>query len=139
MCWRGRGACLRPALMELAMTMPFDGSTYFRGLIPDLAQRLPLFTVTEVPVDPELISLFLEQLEHNLRDVRGALAPMDSKTLQRVAHSLKGVGGTVGSPEVSVLAEELERAVAAGAQDRCRMLVDGLAQWEAAYRAVHNN
>jgi len=124
---------------ELVMTTPFDGLGYFQSLIPNLTERLPLFTVTEVPSDPELIALFLEQLEHNLRDLRSALEPMDPKTLRRVAHLLKGVGGTLGSPEVSVLAEELEHAVAEGNQNRCQILVDGLARWEAAYRATHNN
>ena len=121
-----------------SMQGAFDGQAMVREVIPDLDDHLPAYTVTSEEVDHELAVLFLEQLDQNLRDLYAALEPPKPEALKRVAHSLKGVGGTLGAPEVSVLAAELELAAKAGNPARCRALIDVLAQWAAAFRSAHN-
>ena len=48
---------------------------------------------------------------------------------RNLAHSLEGMGGTMGFPEVSVAAAAISRAARAHDWDRCRLLQERLHQW----------
>ena len=66
-----------------------------------------------VHVDPEIRELipdFLANRRRDITDMLRALESGDSDTLQRMGHSLKGVGGGFGFDEITSLGEVIEIA-----------------------------
>ena len=45
------------------------------------------------------------------------------------AHSIKGMGGTLGFPEISVVGQEIEIKAMAGFPDEVQSLVEALSRW----------
>jgi PAS domain S-box-containing protein len=62
---------------------------------------------------PELMRRFIEVWPHRVVEIRAALGRGDLEGLRRLAHQLKGAGGSYGFPAVSVAAGELEMQLAA--------------------------
>jgi HPt (histidine-containing phosphotransfer) domain-containing protein len=56
-----------------------------------------------------IVARFLEESEDRVRTLRQAVAANDSPAIERSAHALKGIAGTVGAHEVSQLALRLEQ------------------------------
>jgi HPt (histidine-containing phosphotransfer) domain-containing protein len=100
-----------------------------RGLIPDLDGRISQFEVETFEMDQELISAFCEELERVGSDLQAGLEDADDEKIRVAAHSIKGMGGTMGLPEISVLAQEIELTLRSGDQTRCRALCSALANW----------
>ena len=100
-----------------------------RDVIPDLGQRLGRFTVLHEPADPELQTFFHEHVAGVVADLEQAFAQNDLTAAYRLGHSLKGVGGSVGYPEISALGERLEETARAGQGVEARQLADALARW----------
>lgn len=103
----------------------------FSALIPDLNRRLGAYVVTDEPMDAETHHVWTTYLDETLAALDTALERGDRAVLARRGHALKGMGGAVGAPEISVLGEELERA-ADGLADRADMLVGALHAWREA-------
>lgn len=55
-----------------------------------------------------IISRFFEESDDRVRTLRAAAATNDAPAIERAAHALKGIAGTVGAHEVSQLALRLE-------------------------------
>jgi len=106
-----------------------DGIEIIRDVVPDLDARIDNYTVDTSEVDDELMALFIEQIQMNLDAITAAMKIVDLEELGRQAHSVKGMGGTAGLPELSVLAEELEKAVKIGKVERVAALATALEKW----------
>jgi CheY-like chemotaxis protein len=66
----------------------------------------------------ELIGLYLTDTEARLSELRAGLKHQDTKSLMRVAHSLKGSSGNLGVKQMEALCLEVEETVGAGAMNR---------------------
>ncbi|MFA6173918.1 MAG: Hpt domain-containing protein [Kiritimatiellales bacterium] len=100
-----------------------------RGLVPDLDGRISQFEVETFEMDDELIGAFCEELERMSADLQTGLDTPDNETVRVAAHSIKGMGGTMGLPEISVLAQEIELTLRAGQTARCTALCKALIEW----------
>ena len=106
-----------------------------RKLVPDLDERIGRFEVEDFEVDDELLGAFCEELERLSGDLRSGLDTSDDKQAHVAAHSIKGMGGAMGLPEISVLAQEVERTLEAGQKERCEFLSKELISWARAFVA----
>jgi len=100
-----------------------------RKLVPDLDGRISQFEVETFEMDDELISAFCEELERMSADLQTGLDTPDNEMIRVAAHSIKGMGGTMGLPEISVLAQEIELTLRGGQMDRCTALCTALIKW----------
>jgi HPt (histidine-containing phosphotransfer) domain-containing protein len=100
-----------------------------RKLIPDLDRRINQFEVETFEMDDELIAAFCEELERMTADLRAGIDSGNHEQLRVAAHSIKGMGGTMGLPEISVLSQEIEITLKAGQQERCFALCNALCDW----------
>ncbi len=80
-------------------------------------------------MDDELISAFCEELERMSGDLQTGLDTSDNEMIRVAAHSIKGMGGTMGLPEISVLAQEIELMLRGEQMDRCKELCIALINW----------
>ncbi|MFA7257580.1 MAG: Hpt domain-containing protein [Kiritimatiellales bacterium] len=100
-----------------------------RKLVPDLDGRISQFEVETFEMDAELVAAFCEELERMSGDLQTGLDKPDNEMIRVAAHSIKGMGGTMGLPEISVLAQEIELTLRGGQMDRCTELCKGLISW----------
>lgn len=100
-----------------------------RQLVPDLDGRISQFEVETFEMDAELIAAFCEELERMSGELQSGLDTPDNELIRVAAHSIKGMGGTMGLPEISVLAQEIELTLRAGQMDRCSALCNALIGW----------
>src|SRR4051794_353811 len=56
-----------------------------------------------------IVSRFLEETDERIAALHAAVAAADAVALERAAHALKGIAGTVGANEVMRLAVQLEQ------------------------------
>jgi HPt (histidine-containing phosphotransfer) domain-containing protein len=64
-------------------------------------------------------------------EIQAGLDNSDQEMIRVAAHSIKGMGGTMGLPEISVLAQEIELTLKSGDEQRCRTLCGALIGWSA--------
>lgn len=100
-----------------------------RELVPDLDERMGQFEVEVFDVDDELMAAFSEELERLAGDLQSGLDASDDEMIRVSAHSMKGMCGTIGLPEISVLAQEIEITLRGGETERCRSLCAALIGW----------
>ena len=74
----------------------------------------------------ELLHMALEQLNHCMSTIRGALRRGDSDGVLFAAHSLEGVAAKVEARRVAGLALELERIARGGHFGRAAEVLEGL-------------
>ena len=106
-----------------------DAAAIFLDVIPDLAGRAASFRVSSEFVDEAVLAAFHRQMESIRAALASALADADMAGIRRQAHSLQGMGGAVGAPEISVVGEELSRAARSNDTARCAVLLERLADW----------
>jgi HPt (histidine-containing phosphotransfer) domain-containing protein len=106
-----------------------------RQLIPDLDGRISQFEVETFEMDDELIAAFCEELERMTGDLQTGLDTPDNELIRVAAHSIKGMGGTMGLPEISVLAQEIELTLRGGQMERCAALCKALINWSSGFVA----
>ncbi len=100
-----------------------------RKSIPDLDERICQFEVEPFEMDDELIAAFCEELDRFTADLRSGLDAANNETARIAVHSIKGMGGTMGLPEISVLAQEIEMTIRADDLKRAHQLSDILIAW----------
>lgn len=98
-------------------------------LIPDIEARRSRFIVDTDEVDDELVEVFIEELQRLSGELVEGLANQDAEMVRMAAHSIKGMGGTIGLPEISVLGLEIETLTKDGQLQDAQPLVDALANW----------
>ncbi len=106
------------------------GAIYFLDLIPDLDVRIETYRISSESVDEEVAQAFAEQMRLLILGLHEALEGKDVERIRRAAHSLQGMGGTAGVPEISVIGEELSRLAKRGDLERCRELTVRLNLWQ---------
>ena len=106
------------------------GTAYFLDLIPDMVLRAETFRTSWDITDEELMRVFAEQMRLTIHALYGAVENNDADRIRRQAHSLQGMGGTAGAPEISVVGEELSRLAKQGDLERCRHLITRLERWQ---------
>ncbi|RMF13859.1 MAG: Hpt domain-containing protein [Candidatus Dadabacteria bacterium] len=89
-----------------------------------MSERL-VITVSDVYAD--LVEPYLAQRRAELEDWRRMLEQGNFEDLRRVAHRVRGSGGSYGVRPLSDLAGELEAAAVAGAADACSELIGQIA------------
>jgi len=110
------------------------GAEFWSDLDAAFASRCERYRMTSEPVDEELRQLVLEQITEQLRALIHAVPHGDEMATRAAAHVLKGIGGTVGLPEISAVGECLSEAARAGDWPRCRAFYERLASWLALNR-----
>ncbi len=99
-----------------------------QGQIPDFDRRVLVYDMGQQQLEEDLLQLFEETLTEKSGDLMRAHQSGDDKGLAAAAHSIKGMGGMAGRPEISVLADEIEKRLHAGDRDGLDGLVDVLRQ-----------
>lgn len=104
---------------------------WIADLVPDLEGRVGQFEVSTDDVDDELIEVFMDESRRLTGELQEGIESDDAEMVRAAAHSIKGMGGTVGLPEISVLALEIENRAKAAKLSDARPLVEALANWVA--------
>jgi len=97
--------------------------SYFLDLIPDMVLRAETFRTSGDVVDEEVLCVFADQMRLTIRALHGAIDENDADRIRRQAHSLQGMGGTAGVPEISVVGEELSQLFQQGLQRQADALL----------------
>ena len=100
--------------------------------IPDLSVRTEQFSVDTEEVDDELVEVFIEEIRRLTGELQTGLGTDDAEMVRMAAHSIKGMGGTMGLPEISVLGLEIENMAKEERLPEAQPLVDALSRWMAA-------
>ncbi len=102
---------------------------WVQDLIPDLESRKSQFVVDTEDVDDELIEVFIEEIRRLTNELREGLSQKDLDAVRGAAHSIKGMGGTIGLPEISVLGLEVELMAKDDRLDEAVPIVEALVKW----------
>lgn len=98
-------------------------------LIPGLEAQLDQFIVSTDEVDDELVEVFIDELKRLTGELQQGLQHGNAEEIRAAAHSIKGMGGTIGLPEISVLGLTIENAAREDRLEDARPLVTALAAW----------
>jgi hypothetical protein len=102
----------------------------FVSLIPDLDALAVKYRVEyDDVVDAEIFEVFVDLVHQITGDLAAVCDCRDEAAARRQGHSLEGVGGTVGFPEISVVGAMLITAVKEGRWEFCRDLAGRLLRW----------
>lgn len=102
---------------------------WIAGFVPSLESRSEQFIVNTDEIDEELVEIFIEELKRLGGELAEGMALEDSSMIQAAAHSVKGMGGTVGLPEVSVIALEIENLALKDALKEAAPMINALIEW----------
>jgi len=97
--------------------------------IPSLAEQLDQYVVATDEVDDELVEVFIEEIQRLTSELQQGVRNNDADMVRMAAHSIKGMGGTIGLPEISVLGLEIEKRAKADRPQDAGPMVDALAEW----------
>ncbi|VGO16534.1 hypothetical protein PDESU_05125 [Pontiella desulfatans] len=100
-------------------------------LIPNLDSRIDQFVVDTDEVDDELVEVFIEEIRRLTGELQDGIAQADLEMVRMAAHSIKGMGGTMGLPEISVLGLEVENLAKDERLADAKPMVDAMARWMA--------
>jgi HPt (histidine-containing phosphotransfer) domain-containing protein len=116
-----------------AWTPPETAARAARALfvdrVRDLDSRACGYRVNTDLLDDGIFGVFVAELHKGIAACEAAVAAREEAELRRRGHSIEGMGGTIGLPELSVVGEEIGRAAKGHTWDRCALLVAGLRQW----------
>lgn len=98
-------------------------------LIPSLADQLDQYVVATDEVDDELVEVFIEEIRRLTAELQEGVRTNDAEMVRMAAHSVKGMGGTIGLPEISVLGLEIEKRAKDDRSQEAAPMVDALAEW----------
>ena len=102
---------------------------WVKKFIPDLLLRVEQFTVDTDELDDELIEIFSGEIVRLTGELEQGLSAGDHELIRISAHSIKGMGGAMGLPEISVIAQEIECSGKENRMDRCQELSGALISW----------
>lgn len=110
--------------------MNFPGNTeWVAGLIPDVEAKATPFIVDTDEVDDELVEVFVDEIRRLAGELQDGLGQGDDEMIRAAAHSIKGMGGTVGLPEISVVGLEIENLAKEERLADTGKLIEALAGW----------
>jgi len=102
---------------------------WFGELIPDLEDRAKDFKTDVNLVDDELIQLFKEEISGAVSGLLSGIGDKNEQTVREAAHTLQGMGGVAGAPEISVVGEEFSRSAIDNDWDRSQQMLEQLKGW----------
>ncbi len=102
---------------------------WIADLIPELEVRKTRFEVDTDEVDDELVEVFVDELRRLSGELREGLLNADLEMIRMAAHSIKGMGGTIGLPELSVLGLEIENIAKENRLIDARPMIMALEDW----------
>ena len=108
---------------------PSRGKALLAAVIPDFERRITNYRVLLSAPDPELVDALRDHVREVLPAMVRACAGKDFLLLARHAHGFKGMGGSVGLPEISLWGAELEEAAHKGRGDDVDRLLGALQAW----------
>lgn len=108
---------------------------WVKSLVPDLEARVDAFRVDTEFLDEELLEAFKEEIAQQSELMKAGAQNDNPDEIRAAAHSVKGMGGTIGLPEISVLAQEIESRAKNGDVDGCKFLVSEFVSWAVAFVA----
>lgn len=112
----------------------FPGDTsWVAELIPDIDAKVAPFTVDTEEVDDELVEIFVSEICRLIGELKEGLIRNDNEAVRMASHSIKGMGGTMGLPEVSVVGLEIENMAKEERLEEAEPLVTALANWMAGF------
>jgi len=100
-----------------------------REWVPDLDGRISQFEIESFELDDELIDAFREELDRLSGDLQAGLDASNNEDARLAVHSIKGMSGTMGLPEISVLSQEIEITLRADDLERAHQLSNALIAW----------
>jgi len=106
-----------------------DVTEWVRSLIPDLDARVENFRVDTEFLDEELIEAFKEEVAKQGALMKSGIDSGNMEDVGMAAHSIKGMGGTMGLPEISVLAHEIELRAKSADFSSCKSLIYKFLDW----------
>jgi HPt (histidine-containing phosphotransfer) domain-containing protein len=115
--------------LEAAMANIPGNVEWVAKLIPSLAEQRDQYVVATDEVDDELVQVFIEELQRLTAELQEGVRNNDSQMVRMAAHSIKGMGGTIGLPEISVLGLEIEKRAKEDRSQDAGPMVDALAEW----------
>ena len=118
----GSGEAAQPRLIPSAEPV-------FEEMIPGLRRLADAYRVNTSEVDAEILELFVAEIRKVAASLQQAVAAKDWGGIRWGAHSLQGMGGTIGAPELSVVGVEMSSAAKREDAARCASLLGGLQEW----------
>lgn len=110
----------------------FQGNMdWIAELIPDLVAKTAPFIVDTQEVDDELVAVFVDEIRRLTGELHDGIGQNNGDMVRMASHSIKGMGGTMGLPEISVLGLEIENMAKEDRLEEARPLVDALVRWMA--------
>ena len=106
---------------------------WVEDLIPDVAAKAVAFTVDTDEVDDELVEVFVQEIRRLTGELQEGLDRSDEEAIRVAAHSIKGMGGTMGLPAISVLALSIENLAKDERLSEAGPLIHSLADWMATF------
>ena len=76
----------------------------------------------------EIYGEYVSSVKEKISDLKNALDASDWQNADRIAHTVKGNALSAGDEEVAVAAIELRKAAALNNMERCRSLLDRIAE-----------
>ncbi len=112
----------------------FPGNTeWVAELIPDVAAKAVSFSVDTEEVDDELIEIFIDEIRRLSGELQAGLEQDNDEMIRMASHSIKGMGGTIGLPEISVLGLEIENMAKEDRLADTQPLIEAFAAWLATF------
>jgi len=121
---RASNECEASASCEFVPAEPF-----FAPLISGLQHLAEAYRVNTSEVDAELLELFVIQLRQIVSALEKSVPARDMSAIRQGAHSLQGMGGTIGTPEISVVGVEFSAAAQREDFARCAALLAATKEW----------
>ena len=102
-----------------------------RGSVESLDSRAEEFSGARLDDDirAEVAVLFTESFQNLLTSIRTNCEFGDFSAIHKDAHQIKGMAGTVGYPEISVVAQDLEEAAKSNNAALCEDILELLCEW----------
>ncbi|MCB1033258.1 MAG: Hpt domain-containing protein, partial [Acidobacteria bacterium] len=110
------------ALESLPLPRPQEGTTPFDHSAIDSLRRLGESTGQHLI--RELVVSFSRRSREGARTLREAGEAGDAATLERLAHSLRGIAAQLGAAALAATLEDIETLAEAGELAKCRTLLD---------------
>ncbi len=101
----------------------------FLSLVPDIVIQAAEYQVDTDVIDSEILGLFAEKMRTTADTLTAACARRDAQAIRDKGHSLEGMGGTLGFPEISVVGRELSHAARTEEWTRCAAFAEQLSRW----------
>jgi len=112
------------------LSKPIDRNLFNQKVVQYLAPQAPAAEFEDSPVSAghseedeyadirDLVVKFVNSLSGTMQEIKQAMQARDWEQLRSICHQLKGLGGSLGYPEITHVAADMERAVIDGSYEQ---------------------